>query len=101
MTRIVAIRPWRCRRGGRVGRQCSIRMQIVEGKLRVGQRPCGRLAPVPAMLETASGIAAPAATPHDEDPHRRFGLDTIVPAAAPAVETASAQGTKSWHTCDV
>jgi hypothetical protein len=33
------------------------------------------------MLETASGIAAPAATPHDEDPHCWFRLDPIVHAA--------------------
>jgi hypothetical protein len=33
------------------------------------------------MIEPASGIAPPAATPHDEDPHRRFRLDTIVHAA--------------------
>jgi hypothetical protein len=33
------------------------------------------------MLQTTSGITPPAATPHDEDPHRRFRLDTIVYAA--------------------
>jgi hypothetical protein len=33
------------------------------------------------MIETASGIAASATTPHDENPHRWFGLDTIIHAA--------------------
>src|SRR5439155_9860565 len=69
----------------------AIRLHVETGPKRLGQRPIAGLAPQAAVVEPAGRCLPPGAAPHDENPHRRFAVDTVVEPLDPAIEPATSQ----------